>query len=140
MKELVPVPQVIHKQVSHLNMNSVLFTTQDGSTQLVPYEEFSHCERLDNVTICNSIISDSFIKLSRCVHGLISNNDDTFCEFKSLESKNYFMGISKYSFYCSIVDPILLRISCKGVNYVRNLRKSEILSYEVSSREATGKR
>lgn len=129
LKEFIPVPKITNKRVSILNLNSAVYLDFDGKVKIIPYEDFNHCEKLNNLTICNSMIQQSFMDPSSCLKTLIEKLEFTPCEYKNLETKNYFMELSKHSFYCSIVEPIILRINCNGVNYMRNLEESEILTY-----------
>lgn len=101
----------------------------NNETKVVPYESLKHCLRSDDLTICNSMIQEQFITPKDCLENIIDNKGNSPCEYKVLETKNYYMEISKTLLYCFIISPLKLQVICNDRNLVYELNETNLISY-----------
>lgn len=129
LMEYIPIPLVRNKTVTILNMNSELYFREKNVIKIIPYDQYDKCMKIDRITVCNSMVLQSLETPSECMSSQLNGGNHRSCERKYIESKNYVMEISDNQFYCSIMEPMILRISCGDRNYIHSLNHSEILSY-----------
>lgn len=60
---------------------------------------------------------------------IIENGGETPCGYKILETKNYYMEISKTLLYCFVVEPVKLQIVCNDWNLIYKLNETNLISY-----------
>lgn len=127
--EYIPIPLVRNKTVTILNMNSELYFREANIIKIIPYEQYDKCMKISGITVCNSMVFQSLKAPSECMNSQLNSGNHRSCERKIIESKNYVMEISDKQFFCSIMEPMILRISCGDRNYIHSLNHSEVLSY-----------
>lgn len=127
--ELTPVPQFVDNKIVIFKLDSVLYTVLDNVIKIFPYENLDYCLRRDNLIICNSMLLGEFNPPTGCLNRILNGKNDEPCEYKVLQTKNYYMEISNTLLYCFIVTPVKLNIICNDQNLIYKLNETNLISY-----------
>lgn len=128
--EIIPIPTSHKKITSILNLNSFLYFADNENLKILSFNAFENCLKLENLTLCNSIIINSLEQPDVCKFSLIFNDTQNNCETKEITHRNYIMETSAHSVFCHIVHPITLKISCIEKYFVYELNVSKELMYD----------
>lgn len=71
--ELIPTPISNENTTSILNFNSLLYFLDNDYLQILPFTIYDGCIKLDNLTICNTIVQNSIEQPDKCMMSLVVN-------------------------------------------------------------------
>lgn len=128
--ELIPIPTLSGNIATILNYNSLHYFIINNEIKIMPFRDFEDCIKLENLTICNTIVFHSIEQPDSCLRAIITNKTLNHCQTNKIPYKNYIMETSIHSAFCYIVKPIILRIACNGRNFIHKLNTSSEIIYD----------
>lgn len=121
--ELIPLPFIENEQIKIYNMNTKYIFEQNGELKTIHKKDLKNCIRINELTICNSLLMEKMELADECIESMFWNKFDG-CEEVNLQQQNYFLDTSPSSIYCFIKKPITLRVSCLNKDEIFNLTES----------------
>lgn len=113
-------------------MNSeYYFLNEKSQIKVLLREDLKECKEVENLHLCNSMEMEKLENGTTCMYSALTNiRKNLNCELKNIQEKNYILRISRYSIFCHIVEPLVLRIQCEEGDNLHNLTENKEIEFE----------
>lgn len=129
LKAYIPVPFLENNITKIFNTNAKFVFVQNETLKMISREDLKLCLNINELTICNSLMTEIMDSVDPCIHSFFLGNHDE-CHDKAIEPHNYIIDTSGNSVYCFILKPFALKISCYDGDQILNLTESREIHFE----------
>lgn len=130
--EFIPIPIRDGNSIFILDTKPITFYHDKSRINILPETERANlCMTQDDLTICNTLMEESFLSPSNCVRNLLIFKSDENCIHKPIEFQNYFIRLTEQKIYAFIVKPIELVRQCGDTERVFHLTESREISVKI---------
>lgn len=130
IKEIFAIPMYQNNQTEMIKLNrTFVIESEDLKYKAVTEGILSKCLSYGNITICSSILNDSFNELDNCLISIMSKGENFTCKTDPIKTQNYFVQLTETMLYCYVTEPLTLRVLCGDRETIFDLLTSKLIRY-----------